>query len=198
VSSNPNLEPLLYCFASEQMRTDFPPVTSALHDPDGLLAAGGDLGRERLLEAYRHGIFPWYDAAQPILWWSPDPRAVLYPERLHVSRSLGRTLRRGRFQIRIDSAFREVIEACAGPRRNGDETWLVADMIQAYTGLYQHGDAHCIECWQDGRLVGGLYGVSIGAVFFAESMFSHVSDASKVCLVALCERLSEWGYGLID
>ncbi len=188
----------LYCFANEQQQEDFPPVSLALHDPDGLLAAGGDLDREHLLAAYRRGIFPWYDAGQPILWWSPDPRAVLHPGHLHVSRSLRRSLRRGGFQIRMDSAFSEVIGACAGPRRDSEGTWLQAEMIQAYTELFHHGDAHSIECWRDGQLVGGLYGVSMGAVFFAESMFSHVSDASKVCLVALCERLIDWGYGLID
>jgi len=188
----------VYCFSSEQMSTDFPPVSSAMNEPDGLLAAGGDLSRGSLLAAYQRGIFPWYNAGQPILWWSPNPRAVLYPQQLHISRSLRRTLRHGDFDIRIDSDFPQVMAACAEPRRHSEGTWILPEMIQAYTELHSYGDAHAFECWQGTRLVGGLYGVGIGAVFFAESMFSRVDNASKVCMVVLCDRLRHWGYQLID
>lgn len=174
----------------------FPPVEKALRDPNGLLAAGGDLAPQRLLEAYRRGIFPWYSEGQPILWWSPDPRAVLFPEHLHVSRSLRRSLNRRPFEITADQDFAAVIRACRDiPRPQGPGTWILPEMVRAYERLHALGRAHSIECRQDGRLVGGLYGVAIGRVFFGESMFSRVPDASKHALVHLarCGR-----YRLID
>lgn len=176
----------------------FPPVDRA--SPDGLLAVGGDLSPERLLEAYRHGVFPWYNEDQPILWWSPDPRAVLFPTKLHVSRSLKRILRRHVFAVTFDSSFRTIMEQCAGPRPQYPEggTWITDDMLDAYTRLHELGYAHSVETWQDGRLVGGLYGVAIGGAFFAESMFTRVDDASKVALVRLVRQLQVWDFRLID
>lgn len=176
----------------------FPPVESAT--PEGLLAIGGDLSSERLLEAYRRGIFPWYNPGQPILWWSPDPRAVLYPEKLKVARSLRKTLKRGHFRVRFDTAFREVMLACAAPRAQhpGGGTWITDDMLTAYCRLHELGYAHSIETWADERLVGGLYGLALGGVFFGESMFARATDASKTALVALAQRLQTWGFVLID
>ncbi len=175
----------------------FPPPELA--EPDGLLAIGGDLSPRRLLLAYRQGIFPWYAPGTPILWWSPDPRLVLFPQELKISHSLRRVLKKGRFRITFDKAFRAVIEACALVRmRKGEETWLVPDMIEAYHRLHRLGAAHSVETWLDGRLVGGLYGVALGRVFFGESMFSLVSDASKVALVHLVERLKTLDDAFID
>lgn len=176
----------------------FPDVSLAEREPDGLLAIGGDLDPRRLLNAYRHGVFPWFNAGDPILWWSPDPRTVLPPSRVHISRSLAKTLRRGHFRITLDQAFHQVIDACAGLRRQGNGTWLVPMMIRAYQRLHRAGWAHSVEVWRDGDLVGGLYGVSLGRMFFGESMFSLVSDASKVALVHLCGTLEERDFGLID
>jgi len=176
----------------------FPPVESAT--PDGLLAVGGDLSSERLLAAYQHGIFPWYNPGQPILWWSPDPRAVFYPEKLKISSSLRKTLRRGQLRVTFDSCFREVVLSCAAPRGQypGGGTWITDDMVAAYTQLHELGYAHSIETWHDSRLVGGLYGVALGGVFFGESMFSRETDASKVSLVALMNKLREWKFVLVD
>lgn len=176
----------------------FPPIEQAT--PEGLLAIGGDLRPERLLEAYRHGIFPWYNDDQPILWWSPDPRAVLFPNKLHVPRSLQKCLRQNRFTVTLDTSFRTVMEQCAGPRTQYPEggTWITEDMLDAYTRLYDLGYAHSVETWQDGLLVGGLYGVAIGGAFFAESMFTTVDDASKVALVRLVRQLHAWGFRMID
>ncbi len=176
----------------------FPPVDQA--SPEGLLAIGGDLRPERLLEAYRHGIFPWYNDDQPILWWSPDPRAVLFPEKLHVSRSLKRSLRQNVFTVTLDTNFRNVMEQCAGPRPQYPEggTWITGEMLDAYTRLHDLGHAHSVETWQDGHLIGGLYGVAIGGAFFAESMFTKVDDASKVALVRLVQQLQAWNFRLID
>ncbi|MFI8739796.1 leucyl/phenylalanyl-tRNA--protein transferase [Stutzerimonas zhaodongensis] len=176
----------------------FPPLEKAMREPDGLLAAGGDLSPERLLAAYRHGCFPWYQDGQPLLWWSPDPRTVLYPEELHVARSLRKKLRQGTFSITFDQAFRDVIEGCAGPRNYTDGTWITMPMQDAYLELHQLGIAHSVEVWQDERLVGGLYGLAIGRLFFGESMFSRTTDASKAGFVALVERLRDWGFKLID
>ncbi len=176
----------------------FPPLAAALDEPNGLLAAGGDLSTGRLIEAYRRGIFPWYEDPQPILWWSPDPRCVLLPDQLHVSRSLRKTLRSGRFRLTCDQAFADVVRACAAPRSYSHDTWICAAMLQAYTDLHTLGRAHCIEVWQENRMVGGLYGVALGKVFFGESMFSLVTDASKVALVYLAGQLEAWGYELID
>lgn len=176
----------------------FPPLNSALDEPNGLLAAGGDLSAARLIEAYRHGIFPWYEDPQPILWWSPNPRCVLLPGTLHVSKSLRKTLRSGRFHVTCDTVFADVVRACAAPRHYSHETWINPAMLQAYTNLHRLGVAHSIEVWQRSRLVGGLYGVALGKVFFGESMFSHASDASKFALVHLAGQLQAWGYELID
>jgi leucyl/phenylalanyl-tRNA--protein transferase len=176
----------------------FPPLARALKEPNGLLAAGGDLGLERLLAAYRRGIFPWYSEDEPILWWSPDPRMVLFPAELKVSRSLAKTLRKGRFTITADRSFREVIEGCSGPRNGQRGTWITPEMIEAYCGLHDAGYAHSIEAWLNDRLAGGLYGVALGRAFFGESMFTHVTDASKVAFVALVRQLHQWQFGLID
>ena len=176
----------------------FPAVERALRRPNGLLAAGGDLSSERLLRAYRLGIFPWYSEGEPILWWSPDPRMVLFPSEFKIARSLTKTLRKPGYETRADSAFEEVINACSEPRPRQSGTWITAQMKQAYIRLHQLGVAHCVETWQDGELVGGLYGIALGRVFFGESMFSRASDASKIALVALVQQLRQWQFGLID
>jgi leucyl/phenylalanyl-tRNA--protein transferase len=176
----------------------FPPVESALQDPNGLLCAGGDLAAPRLLEAYRHGIFPWYSGDEPILWWSPDPRLVLYCAELKLSRSLAKSLRNKGYEIRIDTAFRQVLAGCAGPRADGGGTWLGEDMRLAYARLHRAGYAHSFETWRGGELVGGLYGVSLGRMFYGESMFSRAADASKVALVGLVEEARRRGMPLID
>lgn len=178
--------------------TPFPPVTRALRNPNGLLAAGGELTPDRILEAYQRGIFPWYSEGEPVLWWSPDPRMVLLPENFKLSRSLGKTIKSGKFEIRFDTAFEDVMRACAEPREPEGGTWIVEDIIRAYTGLHARGFAHSVETWRDGRLVGGLYGVALPKVFFGESMFARETDASKVAMAALVERLRADGYGLID
>lgn len=177
---------------------DFPPLEQALRNPNGLLAAGGDLSAERLLSAYRHGCFPWFQEGQPILWWSPDPRMVLIPEELHVSHSLRKLLRQGRFTVSFDRDFAAVIEACAAPRAYADGTWITPAMQAAYLQLHRQGIAHSVEVWEDERLVGGLYGLAIGRLFFGESMFSRRTNASKVAFVTLAERLRECGFALID
>lgn len=176
----------------------FPPIEAALEEPAGLLAAGGDLSPERLLAGYRRGIFPWYESGQPILWWCPDPRAVIYPDELHVSRSLQRTLRRGLLQPTIDRAFGAVVDGCAAERPGQHGTWITPAMNAAYRRLHELGHAHSVETWAGDELVGGVYGVALGQVFFAESMFSRESDASKVALVYLTERLRRWKFLLID
>jgi len=176
----------------------FPPVSKALKSPNGLLCAGGDLSPERLVDAYAHGIFPWFSEGDPILWWSPDPRMVLFPGELKVSRSLRKNVERGIYETRVDTAFRDVIEACAAPRDGQGGTWIVPEMIEAYTRLHERGYAHSVESWDDDKLVGGLYGVALGNVFFGESMFSRAPDASKVALVKLVDRLREQRYQVID
>jgi leucyl/phenylalanyl-tRNA--protein transferase len=187
------------CWLSRDGRVDaFPPVDEALREPNGLLAAGGDLTPERLLAAYKKGIFPWYQDGQPILWWSPDPRAVLKPAELKISRSLRRSMTKRGYEFRVDSGFAKVVAACAEPRRYGGGTWITAEMAEAYQRLHALGWAHSFETWAEGRLVGGLYGVAIGRVFFGESMFTRVTDASKVALVNAVEFLSARGIELID
>ncbi len=180
----------------------FPDVELALTEPDGLLAVGGDLSIERLTSAYQQGIFPWYSEGQPILWWSPDPRMVLEPKDIKISRSLAKTIRKKEVQITFDQNFRDVITACSESRlekgRQQDETWILDEMIEAYVKLHEAGFAHSVECWQDGKLVGGLYGIAIGEVFFGESMFSRISDASKIAFVFLAQQLKQWGFKLID
>lgn len=180
----------------------FPPVDKALIEPNGLLAGGGDLSAERLLCAYRLGIFPWYAPGEPLLWWSPDPRMVLFPSEIKISRSLSRTLKTAGYEVRLDSAFAEVIAACAAPREEGAGTWISAEMQAAYLRLHQLGYAHSVETWVDleGQLTlaGGLYGVAIGRVFYGESMFCRVSDASKIALAHLCRLLERRGFVVID
>lgn len=176
----------------------FPQPSEALQDPNGLLAAGGDLTPERLLLAYRSGIFPWYEEAQPILWWSPNPRTVLFPEDLYISRSLHKRLRAGEFDVRLDTDFAAVVERCSEPRDDTEGTWITSDMKRAYLRMYRLGYAHSIETWKGDRLVGGLYGVGIGRMFFGESMFHLVSDASKVALAYLCRLMIQNGCPLID
>lgn len=176
----------------------FPPVDRALLRPNGLLAAGADLSPERLLDAYRHGVFPWYSEGEPLLWWSPDPRMVLFPAELRVSRSLRKTLRNRPFQVRADTAFRDVMQACAAPRSTQAGTWITAEMIDAYCALHEAGYAHSIESWSGDELAGGLYGVAIGSMFYGESMFARTTDASKIALVYLVRELQHRGYGMID
>jgi leucyl/phenylalanyl-tRNA---protein transferase len=189
---------MLRWLSSADAADRFPPASQALAEPNGLLAAGGDLKPERLLAAYRRGIFPWYEEGQPILWWSPDPRAVLRPEGVKVSRSLRRSLNKGGFELKIDHAFEAVVAACAEPRRYTDATWITREMAAAYTRLHHMGWAHSFESWREGELVGGLYGVAIGRVFFGESMFARATDASKVALVRLAEHLAAQSFQLID
>ncbi len=176
----------------------FPPAHLAMREPNGLLAIGGDLSPARLLRAYAQGIFPWYNPDEPILWWCPDPRAVLLPASLHVSRSLRRAVARDDFAVTLDRAFGAVVEACAGPRGTNHGTWLGDDMRRAYRQLHAHGYAHSSEVWRDGTLIGGLYGVAIGNVFFGESMFSHADNGSKIALYWLCRQLVAWHFELID
>ncbi len=177
----------------------FPPLSAALAEPNGLLAAGGDLSPERLIAAYRRGIFPWFSAGQPILWWSPDPRMVLYVDEFRTSHSLAKRVRRHEFEIRIDTAFRDVIDNCAALPRDGQRgTWITSEMVDAYCELHRRGLAHSVESWRDGQLCGGLYGMALGRVFFGESMFTRKTDASKVALVHLVALLQHRGVPLID
>lgn len=176
----------------------FPPVREALARPDGLLAAGGDLSVPRLLNAYRHGIFPWYSEGQPVLWWSPDPRCVLETRAVHVSRRTARRLRGGEFRVTMDQAFDAVIEGCSAPRDYDDGTWITPAMMAAYKELRREGWAHSLEVWRGDRLAGGIYGVAIGRMFFGESMFHRRTDASKVALIALCRQLAAWDFPLLD
>jgi len=179
----------------------FPPIDQALDD--GLLAIGGDLSSERLENAYRQGIFPWFNEHDPILWWSPNPRMVLIPQEVKVSQSLRKTLRKKTMEVTMDKAFNQVMHACAAPRakqpdQSDSGTWIHPNMIEAYTQLHHQGRAHSVEVWQDGQLVGGLYGIAIGRIFFGESMFTTVRDSSKIALVTLCQQLQRWQFPLID
>jgi leucyl/phenylalanyl-tRNA--protein transferase len=176
----------------------FPPLERALEEPNGLLAAGADLSVERLVGAYERGIFPWYSDGQPILWWSPDPRMVLSPDSLKIPRSLRKRLARRDYEVTADAAFEDVIRGCAAPRREHDGTWITDDMLAAYVGLHRAGYAHSIETWVGGRLAGGLYGVALGRMYYGESMFTRVPDASKIALVHLARHLERSGFGLID
>ena len=211
----------LYWIPATDKTYQFPPVEDALQEPNGLLAAGGDLSPTRLISAYRRGIFPWYSAGEPILWWSPSPRTVIFPAHLKVSHSLRKTLRKGDFHVTLDTQFRQVIEACAAPRREERKrrvpqvpwaqdaqerpprkpetsTWISAEIITAYCRLHEMGVAHSVEVWKEHELIGGLYGIAIGRVFFGESMFSRATDASKVALVHLVRQLERCGYTVID
>jgi leucyl/phenylalanyl-tRNA--protein transferase len=176
----------------------FPPVARALREPNGLLAAGGDMSAQHLIEAYRQGIFPWFNPGEPILWWSPDPRMVLFPAELKVSRSLRKTLKKQNYEVRVDTDFCAVIRACAAPREAAGGTWISEEMVAAYTALHEKGLAHSVETWHDGELIGGLYGVALGRMFYGESMFSRATDASKIAFVHLVRQLERWGFGMID
>lgn len=176
----------------------FPDPELALSEPNGLLAVGGSLSPKRLLRAYRSGVFPWYSPGQPILWWSPNPRTVLFPEHIKISRSLRKVLAKNQFSITMDQAFAQVIQHCSEPRRGQTGTWITSEMTSAYGRLHRMGYAHSVESWHAGELAGGLYGVAIGRVFFGESMFSRINDASKVALVALTEQLTHWNFFFID
>lgn len=182
----------------------FPPTFTALSEPNGLLAAGGDLRPERILEAYRHGIFPWFNPGDPILWWSPNPRTVIYPEQLHISRSLRKTLRQQAYQVTFDHAFERTMRECAAPRSYEGGTWITDEIINAYTQLHYQGYAHSVEVWQqeenstEKTLVGGLYGIALGKVFFGESMFSRADNASKVGFAHLVHFLKSWSFTIID
>jgi leucyl/phenylalanyl-tRNA--protein transferase len=179
-------------------RLFFPPLEDALVEPNGLLAAGGDLSPERLIKAYRCGVFPWFNENETILWWSPDPRMVLFPNELKVSHSLNKILKKRNYEIRVDSAFNEVIRACAAPRKGQAGTWIHSDMISAYITLHEMGLAHSVETWIDGKLKGGLYGVAQGKIFFGESMFSQINNTSKIAFVHLVKQLEKWNYSMID
>jgi leucyl/phenylalanyl-tRNA--protein transferase len=178
---------------------EFPPLADALNEPNGLIAIGGDLSLTRLLAAYRQGIFPWFSDGEPILWWSPDPRMVLHPNALKISRSLAKTLKNSPFEIRFNSAFREVITACSDTPRSAQQgTWITENIIEAYCAMFDAGYAISAEAWLDNQLVGGCYGVKIGKMFYGESMFHHVTDASKVAFVRLVQKLKDEGVGMID
>ena len=177
----------------------FPPVEAALAEPNGLLAAGGDLSPGRILAAYRRGIFPWYSAGEPILWWSPDPRMVLFPNEMRISRSLAKVLRNCPYDVTLDTAFAQVVAGCAAAPRQGQRgTWITVEMQAAYGRLHELGHAHSVEVWMDGELAGGLYGMAIGQAFYGESMFSRQRDASKIALAHLCVHLQRCGFGIID
>ncbi len=182
----------------DQDLLDFPDPAHALDQPNGLLAVGGDLKPERLINAYRSGIFPWYEKDQPILWWSPDPRSVLLPDWLHTSRSLNKILKQGHFCVTYDQQFNRVIQACGDPRAYSSDTWITEQMLSAYSELHRLGYAHSVEVWQDDMLVGGLYGIAMGRVFFGESMFSLRANASKVGFSHLVKKLKSLGFQLID
>ncbi|MFV8782688.1 leucyl/phenylalanyl-tRNA--protein transferase [Microbulbifer sp. SA54] len=177
---------------------EFPDTRDALDDPNGLLAVGGALTPDWLLAAYHRGIFPWFSDDQPILWWSPSPRCVFFPNEVTFSRSLRKTLRQQRYKVTFDQAFSEVMQGCAGPRADESGTWITDDMHHAYQAMHAAGCAHSVEAWQDGELVGGLYGIAIGRVFFGESMFHRATDASKVAFAHLVAQLRQWGCRLID
>jgi leucyl/phenylalanyl-tRNA--protein transferase len=190
--------PRITWISSDDPPNAFPDIDNAFDVPDGLLAAGGDLSEERLLYAYAHGIFPWFNEGQPILWWSPDPRCILRPGEIHIPRRLRRSLRQSDFNIRFNSAFEGVIARCAEERPGQDSTWITQEMHAAYCGLHRSGWAHSIEVWSSGHLVGGLYGIAIDRIFFGESMFSRQTNASKAAMVALCYLLTTHDFKLLD
>lgn len=184
--------------APDDHNSPFPDVETALREPNGLVAIGGPLSPERLEQAYRCGIFPWFSEDQPVLWWSPDPRLIIYPRELRVSRSLRKRLRHKDYRISMDQRFQTVTEACAALRHDQQGTWITREIMAAYSELHRRGIAHSVEVWHDDTLVGGLYGVSLGAVFFGESMFSRATDASKIALVWLATQLDTWSFDFID
>ncbi len=188
----------LFWVKDNLLATDFPAVNKALRDPDGLLAIGGDLSEERLLNAYKNGIFPWFNEGQPVMWWSPDPRCVLLPNEIKVSRSLARHLRQHKYRITYNTVFTEILDGCAAARKGINDTWITNDIKLAYLNLFKRGYAHSVECWKDGILAGGLYGLAMGKVFFGESMFSRESNASKIALLHLTQQLDKMSFRLID
>ena len=195
---NSNKKKLLYLVKNKKMAIDFPDITDALKNPNGLLAIGGDLDETRLLSAYQKGIFPWYNEGEPILWWAPNPRCILKPNKIHISHSLKKCLRKNQFQITYNRNFANVINQCSVNRNKDNDTWLTADMKKAFINLHKSGYAHSVECWHNKELVGGLYGIAMGKIFFGESMFSRMSNTSKITLVHLAEQLKEMNFQLID
>jgi leucyl/phenylalanyl-tRNA--protein transferase len=188
----------LYWIAENILSEEFPDINHALTDPDGLLAIGGALNPNLLLDAYRKGIFPWYSEGQPVMWWSPDPRCVLFPDEFKISRSLKKSLRKDDYTVTLDQAFSDVVKSCAEPRLASPGTWITQSIIKNYNLLHEYGHAHSVECWHGETLVGGLYGIIIGKIFFGESMFSHMADASKICLAHLVHLAKKLEYDLID
>lgn len=197
-SDNQQSSNQIYWVQDNILATSFPPLEKALRDPDGLLAIGGTLSKNRLLDAYSKGIFPWFNHGQPVMWWSPDPRCVLFPKEIKISKSLAKRIKQGCFKITYNTAFWDVINECAAARKGIHDTWITDEIKEAYFNLYKMGYAHSVECWQENKLVGGLYGIAMGKIFFGESMFSSRSDASKVALVSLSEQLIEKDFKLID
>jgi len=195
---NSNNKKLLYLVKNKKMAVNFPDITDALKNPNGLLAIGGDLDETRLLNAYQKGIFPWFNEGQPILWWTPNPRCILKPNKIHISHSLKRCLRKNKFQITYNKNFANVISQCSINRNKDNDTWLTPDMKKAFINLHKSGYAHSVECWHNKELVGGLYGIAMGKIFFGESMFSRMSNTSKITLVHLAKRLEEMNFQLID
>ena len=189
---------LLYLVKNKKMAVDFPDIADALKNPNGLLAIGGDLDETRLLNAYQKGIFPWFNEGQPILWWTPNPRCILKPNKIHISHSLKKCLRKNQFQITYNKSFANVISQCSINRNKDNDTWLTNDMKKAFINLHKTGYAHSVECWHNKELVGGLYGIAMGKIFFGESMFSRMSNTSKITLVHLAKRLEEMNFQLID
>lgn len=197
-SDNQQSSNQIYWVQDNMLATSFPPLEKALRDPDGLLAIGGTLSKDKLLDAYSKGIFPWFNQGQPVMWWSPDPRCVLFPKEIKVSRSLAKRIKQDNFNITYDTAFWSVINECAAARKGIHDTWITKEIKEAYFDLYKSGFAHSVECWRGNKLVGGLYGIAMGKIFFGESMFSRSSDASKVALVKLSEQLIAKKFKLID
>ncbi len=188
----------LYWISKNILSEEFPDIACALTEPNGLLAIGGELNPNRLIDAYCQGIFPWYIEGQPVMWWSPDPRCILFPDEFTISRSLKKSLRKDKYIITFDKAFAEVVKCCAEPRLNDSGTWITTSIIKNYNLLYENGYAHSVECWYRKKLVGGLYGIAIGKIFFGESMFSHMTDTSKICLAHLVHLIKKLEYDLID
>ena len=189
---------MVYWLSTDDPPDAFPAIGNSMEEPNGLIAAGGDLSTLRLLAAYERGIFPWYEEGQPVLWWSPDPRCVIYPDKVHIPRRLARTISTTPFTLTANRAFEAVIDGCASPRRYTDATWITSAMRQAYVGLHTQGYAHSAEAWDGDSLVGGIYGVVMGRIFFGESMFSRARDASKILLVKLAQALQQAGFYCID
>ena len=188
----------LYWVRDNIIARDFPDINRALKEPDGLLAIGGDLSPERLIDAYSRGIFPWNNEGQPILWWSPDPRWVLYPDKIRISRSLNKVINKKTFRVTFNKNFHTVIKMCAAPRKDCEDTWITNDILNSFNKLHEKGYAHSVECWYENELVGGLYGIAMGKIFFGESMFSRISNASKIALVYLARTLASQNFSLID